>query len=62
MGMRESREEPLTRAAHMAGIDYHRLRSAAIRQEISARQTATGRWLVNVADALRFKAQTEKAK
>ena len=46
--------EPMTKAAHLAQLDYQRVRSAAIRGEVGARQVAGGRWMVNLADVFRL--------
>ena len=35
--------EPMTKAAHLAQLDYQRVRSAAIRGEVGARQVAGAR-------------------
>lgn len=51
---------PLVQAAHMAGLDYQRLRLSVIRRECEGRQI--GRfWVVNIADVFRLKADTGKA-
>jgi hypothetical protein len=49
--------EPLTKAAHLAQLDYQRVRSAAIRGEVAARQISGGRWVVNLDDVFRLKSK-----
>jgi hypothetical protein len=53
--MSEVRQEiPLTEAAHLIRMDYHKLRSSVIRGECAGR-LVYGRWIVDREGALRLR-------